>query len=325
MAEYVATNKMQVGKIYYLKSAANLSRALNVWCSTAYPAANLSNVCLWDYDTEDNAQKWMLTKSGTHYLLKPLVNLNESLDLYTGSGVGQGINAHLYIASNTSWLTFESVPNTDFVTIRLESYPGKALTANPGSNGTRTGTASSSAGNVYFSDYSSSINQRWLPIEVNSGSGYRINGVDLPLAEWPVGSYWTTDGTPNGSSLEHNGIECAGFARYVYNRIWESDTYGNVVSARTLNGDSTDFLGINIGARINCDRRKSKNPSNENFNTSIGNHSMVLLGKTGTEVTVYEANHTDDPEKYCIIGVRTITFQDFYLEYINIKNTSYTP
>ena len=161
--------------------------------------------------------------------------------------------------------------------------------------------------------------------EGSYGGGYRINGVNLPLAEWPVGSYWTVDGTPNSSSLYHGGIECAGFARYVYNTIWGSGTYGNAVTARNLNGNSSDFTGINIGARINCDRRESRDPENDDFNNSVGNHSMVLIEKTNPGVTVYEANHSDDPDKYCIVGMRTITFNNFYLEYMNIKGTSYTP
>ena len=33
--------------------------------------------------------------------------------------------------------------------------------------------------------------------EGSSGGGYRINGVNLPLAEWPVGSYRTVDGKPS--------------------------------------------------------------------------------------------------------------------------------
>ena len=48
---------------------------------------------------------------------------------------------------------------------------------------------------------------------------------------------------------------------------------------------------------------------------------MILLSKTSSGIVVYECNHDDK----CGIGMRTITYRNFYLEYMNIKNSSYTP
>ena len=155
--------------------------------------------------------------------------------------------------------------------------------------------------------------------EGSSGGDYRINGVNLPLAEWPVGSYWTVDGKPsadiNNSIVFEDSRQCAGFARYVYSRIWGSSTYGTRFGVssndnRTLVGNSSDFSGFIAGSRINCDRQDGG-----------GNHSMVILEKTSSGVTVYEANH----DGRCGVGMRTISFEDFADEYINIKYTSYVP
>ena len=48
---------------------------------------------------------------------------------------------------------------------------------------------------------------------------------------------------------------------------------------------------------------------------------MILLSKTSSGIVVYECNY----DFKCGIGMRTITYRNFYLEYMNIKDTSYTP
>ena len=86
-----------------------------------------------------------------------------------------------------------------------------------------------------------------------------------------------------------------------------------------MKGNSSDFSGINVGARINCDRKNALEGENPN-------HSMVIVDKNGLEITVYEANYTSHPNtQHCIIGFRTISYSDFAAEYANIKNTSYNP
>ena len=42
----VASGRLTVGKTYLFKNKADGSRALNVWCSSSYPATSLSNICL---------------------------------------------------------------------------------------------------------------------------------------------------------------------------------------------------------------------------------------------------------------------------------------
>ena len=96
----------------------------------------------------------------------------------------------------------------------------------------------------------------------------------------------------------------------MYFCIWGSSTYGNSVTERTVKGNSSDFDGINIGARISCNRVGG-----------AGNHSMVVINKTGTGITVYECNRDDK----CGVSVRTITFANFKKEYDKIKDSSYTP
>ena len=285
---------------------------------------NGTNVRQYTADGSDE-QKWVLDGSNTLYTYG---HPDKCLDRYNSPGSLRHNNADIW--DNTDDANQKLVINTigSYVTIKIAGT-ALFLTAYHGtSNGGNTDArcAPGATGNVFWATSSDenvveAAQQKWIMTLVeqgstsSSGDGYRINGVDLPLSEWPVGSYWTDDGTPYGNSLNHNGTECAGFARYVYNRIWGSDTYGNAISTKQLDEESNGFFDdINVGARINCDRRDGG-----------GNHSMVLLDKTSSGVTVYEANHTNDPNKYCIIGMRTITYDSFKNEYINIKSTSYTP
>ena len=337
----ITSGRLTVRKTYLFQNKADGGRSLNVWCNSTYPAGNLSNVCLWKTDKNDNAQRWTLSysKNGDNYVLKSEENSAKCLDLYTGTGSGANINAHLYSESSTSYLIFENGAYSNTVRIRLAGTTknGYYLTANQGNPGSNDGRGVNSKGNVYFySELLDDESQEWEIIDPDSSSGggtggsgdtYTINGKTIPLSEWPVGSYWTTDGKPyeygkNSSKAFTDGaIQCAGFAKYVYEQLWGNYKYGQKVAAVTLEGTSEDFKGINVGARINCDRRGSKIESEDDFTTSIGNHSMILLSKTSSGIVVYECNHDDK----CGIGMRTITYRNLYLEYMNIKNSSYTP
>ena len=128
-----------------------------------------------------------------------------------------------------------------------------------------------------------------------------INGKNVPISGYPTASpsYWTVDGTATGASKTFdNAIECAGFSKYVYNYIWGSTTYGRKIPARDCVGNSNDFYNISIGARINC-----TGPN--------GNHSMVLIGMTINDVTVYDANWKNYNTENCRVDQRTYTFAEF--------------
>lgn len=210
----ITSGRLTVGKTYLFQNKADGSRSLNVWCSSTYPATNLSNVCLWETDTDDTAQQWILARAdnNTNYVLKSVENSAKCLDLYTGTGDGANINAHLYSQSSTSYLIFENGEYSNTVRIRLAGTTknGYYLTANQGSHGTRTGKGVNSNGNVYF--YSTLLtdnSQEWEIIEIGSSSGGEtggngqklklpINGVNI------ISASRTTD--PNSSYADsYNG------------------------------------------------------------------------------------------------------------------------
>lgn len=208
MSESILGGLMTVGGTYLLTNKADPGRALNVWSNSTYPAANLSNVCLWTKDTNDTAQHWKLVKSGGHYLLKPVDNENVALDLYTGSGSGANCNAHLYTPSQTSWLTFELAADDRHIKIRLENT-NKYLTANPNQNGTRTGTTSSAAGNVCFWQGGlTDGKQEWTPRRVGGGSGETIGQkLILPINRTRLTASFRNSAYRNTYGYSHHGID----------------------------------------------------------------------------------------------------------------------
>lgn len=203
----ITSGRLTVGKTYLFQNKADGSRSLNVWCSSTYPATNLSNVCLWETDTDDTAQQWILARAdnNTNYVLKSVENSAKCLDLYTGTGDGANINAHLYSQSSTSYLIFENGAYSNTVRIRLAGTTknGYYLTANQGSHGTRTGKGVNSSGNVYF--YSTLLtdnSQEWEIIEIGSSSGGSTSGDYC----------WPTEGTAfsRGFSSTHDGVDIKG-------------------------------------------------------------------------------------------------------------------
>jgi len=315
----------------------NLGKALNVYGTNA--ASTGRNVCLYTDTPSDTMQKWKYSEdSGIGARLHSTVNNNYVLDRSDGSVSGSANNnAHLCAVGSTSArdsaLTFVNVSGNTY-RIRLANRINNTwlflTAANGNSSPASSITASnisSANGNVYWAEEAITgtvgyNKQCWTVEEVGGSSGggegggdYTINGVKLPLADWQPGKYWTTDGKPTDlegtNSLHYNGIQCAGFARYVYAQIWGDDEYGTEFGInRTLAGNSSDFSGIIKGSRINCDRADKG-----------GNHSMVILDKTSSGITVYEANH----DGHCQVSVRTISFSDFAGEYKNIKSSSHVP
>ena len=326
---------ISANKTYHIMNARATTRRLNLYSSGT--AANGMNVVLYTNDNT-NEQKWYFDGDR----LYPETNRNYCLDRYTASTYLNNADIWKASASDAAAQLVDVVKAGDYYNIRLRTKVNGEyyyLTAVGDANGSGSGKSTASKGNVYWAPSlgSSSLVQKWMFTEVDGpssggetggdGDTYTINGKTIPLSEWPVGSYWTTGGKPyeygkNSSKAFTDGaIQCAGFAKYVYEQLWGNYKYGQKVAAVTLEGTSEDFKGINVGARINCDRRGSKIESEDDFTTSIGNHSMILLSKTSSGIVVYECNHDDK----CGIGMRTITYRNFYLEYMNIKNSSYTP
>ena len=339
------------GNIYRIKNQYYPNHALNVYGTNA--ASTGRNVCLYDNTPSDIMQRWVLKTYGDGFQLCSAVNSDYVLDCSDGSLTNSyKNNAHLCKFSPKS-----AADNTvEFIEVSDDLYkiylPGKNLylTATninrlnglPAST-IKTATAltggTGGQSNVYWAAAATSdlaIQKQCWTIEKYSGSSsggetggsgdtYTINGKTIPMANWPVGSYWTTDGTPNGTSLSHNNsYECAGFARYVYSYLWGNDYYGSSVSKATLSGTSSDFEGISVGARINCDKNVTESESQDTSTNK--NHSMVLVDKTNTGVVVYHANWALPKEhQYCIVKTTHWTYAEFAKKFKNIKSTSYTP
>lgn len=247
MSESILGGFMTVGETYILINRADPGRALNVWSNSRYPAANLSNVCLWTKDTNDTAQHWKLVKSGGHYLLKPVDNENVALDLYTGSGSGANCNAHLYTPSQTSWLTFELAADDRHIKIRLENT-NKYLTANPNQNGTRTGTTSSAAGNVYFWQGGlTDGKQEWTPRRVGGGSSGSGQYLALPINNCSITAMYQDDSNPayqhEWDSGGHFGLDMIGSPNPFY-----ASGIGEVVGK---GGTATTGVGYWVAIRYN--------------------------------------------------------------------------
>ena len=278
-------------------------------------ASNGLNVVLYTPD-ETPEQKWFY--DGERLLIG--TNRDYCLDRYKVGTYKN--NADIWEIDDSDAanqkITFE--PCGNYFKIRLTSLIDNSkyyLTSVGNSNGSKNGKLSTSAGNVYWNPLLSDTeenSQNWIINEVNPASNaVTLNGITVPLPEFPVGSYWTTDGTRTGSSKSYNGIECAGFARYVYRCIWGNDEAGISVTEKMLTGSSSDFANISVGARLSC---KPKN-------SSYDNHSMVLLKKTSSGVTVYDANWSTT--QYCIVGMRTWTYKEFAEKFEFIKSSSRTP
>ena len=166
MANNAITNgQIKLGHVYCFRNKAYPKYALNVWSDKDYPQAKLSNVCLWEYDETDIAQKWVIKNSTPSYI-QPLKgsSFNLYLDRYTGSGAGAGINAHLYTPSDTSLFDILTA-SQDSVKIKVANKK-LYLTAYGGTNGNRTGKTAKSEGNVFFAANSNSPTQEWIPVEV---------------------------------------------------------------------------------------------------------------------------------------------------------------
>lgn len=143
-----------------------------------------------------------------------------------------------------------------------------------------------------------------------------------PLSNYPVGSYYTYNGTACSShanctpSVSCNckkyggGIQCAGFARYASDQYAHLSSWVNTNadynnSTRTISsasGAQTLFSSFGVGSYIRC------------ANSGGGAHSFVIKTKTSTGIEVYECNITG----LCKVGVRTLTWSNINSYYSSI-------
>lgn len=136
-----------------------------------------------------------------------------------------------------------------------------------------------------------------------------INEKTVPFSGYEKGKFYTEEPT-NGA------YSCKGFAYLIYKKIWGSYTYGTAISSKSTTTDANTqaaLESLKIGAMMNCDRVNS-----------AGNHSMILLARSSTGVTVYDCNWDGYPNDYCKIGTRTWTWAQFRGKFAKIKS-GYNP
>ncbi len=252
----IADGRVFEGQTYMFINKAYPNRALNVWCSSSYPATNQSNVCLWTKDTTDTAQHWVIDRIGTtNYILKPVENPAKALDLYTGTGTGANANAQLYTPSETSYLEFDVGGYSDTVHIKLAGTTnnGYFLTAYSNANGTRTGKSNTSAGNVFFQKYEIFDDRKeWIPVPIGTTSGGGDNNTNGQRLIMPINqSRITVSYKSNApayheqgfSDPTHYGVDMVGTPRDFF-----ASGDGTIVGYRAVDGGS---LGKWLAVRYN--------------------------------------------------------------------------
>lgn len=153
----------------------------------------------------------------------------------------------------------------------------------------------------------------------------------FPIAEYPVGSYFTYNGRacdsheecrpeiPCNCRLYDNSIQCMGFAKYAcdqyahrskwsYTPSHTDETLYKFSSGGELK-DLINRLGLEKGAYIRLCNAKS--------DPCTGDHSVVLVDADSTHITVYEANYGG----LCRVNYRSLTYEKFVSQYDRIYKT----
>lgn len=124
---------------------------------------------------------------------------------------------------------------------------------------------------------------------------YSINGHNIPLSNYPIGSIW------DGSN------QCVGFARYVYNTIWNNES-GTTFSKDTSSKSKaqTAIQSLKIGTRIT------------GFNGKDQKHTMIVVDNYSDDdyVVVYHANYST---KYNKVTLTKFTYAEFYKLFDSIQ------
>ncbi len=182
----------------------------------------------------------------------------------------------------------------------------------------------------------------FVPVQVSSADAYtdgytKIGEVSIPFAEYMPGTYFTKNGlactchdnntincvlsgpycncvrfvTVDGVSLDLLSVQCIGFARYCFYRLFGfidhpnnaslyynagSIAYGNVTasSVRQL------ISSLKPGAHIR-------------FKLAYSEHSVILLNQNSLGFTVYQCNSGGNgiAQASCVISTKTYTWESF--------------
>jgi hypothetical protein len=97
----------------------------------------------------------------------------------------------------------------------------------------------------------------------------------------------------NCYTYKDGSIQCVGFARYIYNYLWDAAVGSNTPDGKTATA-STTFADIPVGAIVRVPGR------------SGGEHQLIVVSKSGGDVTTLEANINGD----CQIFSRTEAIGD---------------
>ena len=142
-----------------------------------------------------------------------------------------------------------------------------------------------------------------LSTNANAITVNEVNSKLISLMNQYVGTYWTTDGKPSNSSGStskyYYGIQCKGFAGFIFNEIFQGGYIGKYDSNKYYipNPNNARELGKYYGDSVNV-----TNISNLFSNGMPGDfiqvrrrgktygHSMILVNKDSGGITVFDCN-----------------------------------
>ena len=142
-------------------------------------------------------------------------------------------------------------------------------------------------------DYNIISNSEIVPY----AAGTTINGKAIPHASYPEGSKFT--GSFAGET------QCHGFALFIYDYLWGSTSYGR--QSRTIAIDdwtatAKAALQVPNGSLIRVDSGESSQ------------HTMILISKTSSSITVYHANWTNGE-----VRITNMSYSNFVSRYDTIN------
>ena len=315
----ITNGQIKLGHVYCFRNKAYPKYALNVWSDKDYPQAKLSNVCLWEYDKTDIAQKWVVTSSTWGAFIQPLKGSSFSLylDRYTGSGAGAGINAHLYTPSDTSLFDILTA-SQDSVKIKVADK-NLYLTAYGGTNGKRTGRTNKSEGNAFFAAGSNSPTQEWIPVDNSSSGGTttEVTVTDMPK----IGTYQSTgykeyfhsgSGMKNGTWKANGGENIAKKILAFYKKVFKEEPTEDRNSTEEENPSESKYLYSLFGQKTISDDPKFNLTYHHGFDinkyagaTVKTAHAGVVTKATGNTIAIYdEGKDVTYLYLHCNIGVK---------------------
>ena len=157
-----------------------------------------------------------------------------------------------------------------------------------------------------------------------TGYSTTINGVKVPLNEWPVGSYWTTDGkkrtsTSGNASLSFDGgWECYGFARYVYYKVFGVHENSSNDTVKVVGSMAASSITLTYLKNLFLDGTVVPGA---HIRTKASGHSMIYMGADSTYIYTYECNSASagsDGVYPCDVTVRRRNWTQMY-NYLTIQ------